>query len=140
MAGKVGMHKRRASGSNSVAYADAVRSRIRAGLITNYLTNHLLGHITLSATQVRAAEILLRKVFDGAACDMRIERVGLCEPHEAVEQVLRGDSAFGADSMEGLLVTDPVDLPAPDRSPTDFPAFAYEQVSRKHAEAVELVV
>jgi hypothetical protein len=62
MAGKVGMHKRRASGSNSVAYADAVRSRIRAGLITNYLTNHLLGHITLSATQVRAAEILLRKV------------------------------------------------------------------------------
>lgn len=40
---------------------DVVRQRIQATAIMNRLTDHALGKIALTATQIRAAEILLRK-------------------------------------------------------------------------------
>lgn len=59
MAGVKGMHKR---ASTSVAYAEAVRARIRAGGIAKRLEGHVLGKVDMSATQVSAALGLLKKV------------------------------------------------------------------------------
>ena len=42
-------------------HSDAVRAKIQASQLINSLTNHVLGEKELSATQVRAAEILLKK-------------------------------------------------------------------------------
>lgn len=40
-----------------------VRRKIQASQILNRLSNHVAGKVELSATQIRAAEILLRKVL-----------------------------------------------------------------------------
>jgi hypothetical protein len=53
------MHKR---ASNSVAYAEAVRARIRGGHIVKYLSDHIDGKRQMSKTQVQAALGLLKKV------------------------------------------------------------------------------
>lgn len=58
MAGTKGMHGRF---STSPTYANAVRSRIRAGGIVKRLEDHVLGKVEMSATQVSAALGLLRK-------------------------------------------------------------------------------
>lgn len=42
-------------------HQDEVRAKIQASQIINRLQNHLDGEVELSQTQVRAAEILLRK-------------------------------------------------------------------------------
>jgi hypothetical protein len=83
MAGVKGMHKR---ASTSAAYAEAVRSRIRAGGIAKRLEGHVLGAVEMSSTQVQAALGLLKKVVpdqqateisgpDGGPVVARIERV-----------------------------------------------------------------
>lgn len=59
MSGKPGMRER----WSNPAYADACRAKIRAGMILNRLNNHILGKVEMSATQLRAAEVLLRKVL-----------------------------------------------------------------------------
>lgn len=38
------------------------REKIRASMLINHLRNHVLGRIEMSPTQIKAAEILLRKV------------------------------------------------------------------------------
>lgn len=58
MSGVKGMHDRL---SRSPGYAEAVRSRIRAGGIVNRLEQHVLGKVEMSASQVSAALGLLRK-------------------------------------------------------------------------------
>ncbi len=40
---------------------DRVRERIRTGVIVRRLQDHVLGHLDLTQTQLRAAEILLKK-------------------------------------------------------------------------------
>lgn len=47
---------------NKLHQAD-VRSKIQASQLVNRLTNHALGEVELSATQVRAIEILLKKTI-----------------------------------------------------------------------------
>lgn len=42
-------------------HQDDVRAKIQASQLVNRLTNHALGKIELSATQIKAIEILLRK-------------------------------------------------------------------------------
>jgi hypothetical protein len=64
MAGVKGMHERT---SRSPAYAEAVRSRIRAGGIAKRLECHVLGTVEMSASQVTAALGLLRKVVPDVA-------------------------------------------------------------------------
>lgn len=59
MAGVPGMFDRK---SRSPAYAEAVRSRIRAGGIVKRLEDHILGKVEMAASQVTAAIALLRKV------------------------------------------------------------------------------
>jgi hypothetical protein len=59
MSGSKGMHERP---STSPAYANAVRSRIKAGGIVVALHNHIVGKREMSASQVTAALGLLRKV------------------------------------------------------------------------------
>lgn len=44
-------------------HQDDVRSKIQASQLVNRLTNHALGEVELSATQVRAIEILLKKTI-----------------------------------------------------------------------------
>lgn len=46
---------------------DVVRARIRVGMLIRRLSNHVLGRLEMSPTQIKAAEILLRK----AVPDMR---------------------------------------------------------------------
>ena len=47
---------------NKLHQAD-VRSKIQASQLINRLTDHALGEVELSATQVRAIEILLKKTI-----------------------------------------------------------------------------
>lgn len=42
-------------------HSDEVRSKIQASQLVNRLQNHANGKLDLSATQIRAAEILLKK-------------------------------------------------------------------------------
>ena len=53
-------------------HQDEVRARIQASQLINRLTDHALGRVELTATQVRAIEILLRKsIPDLSAVDIR---------------------------------------------------------------------
>jgi hypothetical protein len=42
-------------------HQDEIRTKIQTSQILNRLTKHMLGEVEMSQTQVRAAEILLRK-------------------------------------------------------------------------------
>lgn len=59
MAGVKGMHAR---SSTSPATADAIRSRIQAGVIADRLVKHVLGEQEMTKTQVSAGLGLLKKV------------------------------------------------------------------------------
>ena len=59
MAGVKGMHAR---ASTSPATAQAIRSRIQAGVITDRLVKHVLGETEMSKSQVSAGLGLLKKV------------------------------------------------------------------------------
>lgn len=53
---------------------DVVRERIRTGVVLNRLQKHALGKLEMTTTQVRAAEILLRKtVPDLSSTELRGE-------------------------------------------------------------------
>jgi len=42
-------------------HSDEIRAKIQASQLVNRLTKHALGEVELSATQIRAIEILLKK-------------------------------------------------------------------------------
>lgn len=42
-------------------HSDEIRAKIQASQLINRLTKHALGEVELSATQIRAIEILLKK-------------------------------------------------------------------------------
>jgi len=42
-------------------HQDEIRAKIQASQLVNRLTDHALGEVELSATQIRAIEILLKK-------------------------------------------------------------------------------
>ena len=48
---------------NGQNHATRTREKIKTSMLVNALVNHVLGKNEMSATQVRAAEILLRKTL-----------------------------------------------------------------------------
>jgi hypothetical protein len=50
-----------------VWHDETIRQKIRVGLLSKRLQDHADGKVDMSATQVRAAEILLRKVLPDLA-------------------------------------------------------------------------
>lgn len=46
---------------NKVKLTEAWREKIRASMLINRLQNHVVGRIEMSQTQLRAAEVLLKK-------------------------------------------------------------------------------
>ena len=60
-------------------HPDYVREKIRASQLLNRLQKCAFGEISLTITQLRAIEILLRKsIPDLAAAEMKSENVSLC--------------------------------------------------------------
>ena len=57
------MAARTRRGTSHEGWAQSVRERIKTSMILNRLQDHTLGKCDLSNTQVRAAEILLRKTM-----------------------------------------------------------------------------
>ena len=54
--------------------AQSTRDKIKASMIVNRLQDHIVGTVELSTSQVRAAEVLLRKVCpDLQAVEMKAE-------------------------------------------------------------------
>src|SRR5678809_1386586 len=53
--------------TRKIRHDDETRAKIKVSQLANRLTNHALGVIELSQTQVRAIEILLRKVLPDLA-------------------------------------------------------------------------
>lgn len=63
-----------AARSNKIRHDDETRLKIQTSQLANRLTDHALGNIELSATQVKAIEILLRKTLpDLSALDATME-------------------------------------------------------------------
>lgn len=79
MAGVKGMHKR---ASTSPAVAQAIRDRIKAGVITDRLVKHVLGENEMTKSQVSAGLGLLKKVVPDLSS---VEGVG--EDGEHVHEV-----------------------------------------------------
>lgn len=53
--------------TRKIKLTDTWREKIRIGMLLNHLRNHVLGRVEMTPTQVRAAEILLRKVLPDQA-------------------------------------------------------------------------
>lgn len=66
----------------NLPHAELTRLRIKSSMLVNALMNHVAGKRELSATQVRAAEILLRKIVPDLAS---VEHSGEIEHKYAVE-------------------------------------------------------
>lgn len=65
------MAARTRKGTSATGWADNVRERIKTSMLINRLQDHALGAVELSATQIKAIEILIRKVLpDLAAVDL----------------------------------------------------------------------
>lgn len=58
-------------------HTDEIRAKIQTSQLINRLTDHALGKIELSATQVRAIEVLIKKtVADLSAVDLTATHQG----------------------------------------------------------------
>lgn len=52
---------------NRPGLSEATRKRIKTSMIVNRLHDHIVGKVEMSATQVRSAEILLKKTLPDLA-------------------------------------------------------------------------
>ena len=68
---------------------DIVRRRIRAGVIVNLLQKHVHGKHPMSSGQVRAAEVLLRKVVP----DLAAIQLGIMGDHSEGVTIFVGDDS-----------------------------------------------
>lgn len=57
-----GLHKDAGKGGRQPFHPDAVRKKIQAVMLVNRLQDHIAGKVELSLSQVRAIDILLKKV------------------------------------------------------------------------------
>lgn len=55
-----------------IRHDENTRMKIQAALLINRLTGHAIGEVDLSSTQVRAIEVLLRKILPDLS-DVRME-------------------------------------------------------------------
>ncbi len=65
-------------------HQDDVRAKIQTSQLINRLTEHALGNVELSATQVRAIEVLIKKTLPDLSA---VELTG--DPENPVEVVTR---------------------------------------------------
>jgi hypothetical protein len=86
------------SGKNARWTADVVRQRIQASHIVQRLVDHVAGKIEMTATQIRAAEILLRKCIPDLSS---VELSGSVEHHVINAQPLSQDDWAKAYTIEG---------------------------------------
>lgn len=75
--------------SSKVVLHEQWREKIRASMLLNRLRDHVLGKCELSATQVRAAEVLLRKVLPDLAA---VEHTGEVTIHAFAVPALSAQS------------------------------------------------
>ena len=77
-------------------HQDEVRARIQASQLVNRLTDHAFGDVELSATQIKAIEILLRKSIPDLSA---VELSGDADNPVAISRIeLVALSGNGADS------------------------------------------
>jgi hypothetical protein len=57
------MAARTTKGTKDVPWDERTRQRIKTSMLVNRLSDHVLGNADMSATQIRAAEILLNKTL-----------------------------------------------------------------------------
>jgi hypothetical protein len=79
--------------------------KIKTSQILNRLSNHTFGKVKLTATQVRAAEILLRKVLPDLAASQVDQTVTVRDARELTDaelaNIATGGSAGDADEAIG---------------------------------------
>ncbi len=73
---------------NTLWTPEIVRQRIQASQIMNRLQDHILGLVELSPTQIRAAEILLRKTVPDLTAIQHSGTIGVEKPEELNDSVL----------------------------------------------------
>jgi len=69
-------------------HQDDVRAKIQTSQLINRLTDHALGTVELTATQVRAIEILIRKTLPD------LQAISLAPTDEDTAKILAGSGAF----------------------------------------------
>lgn len=79
-------------------HTEIVRQRIRVGVIINRLQRHMAGKLEMSPTQLRAAEILLKKCLPDLAS---VEHIGSIEHRHAKEMSDAELLAIAAGSRAG---------------------------------------
>jgi hypothetical protein len=67
-------------------HQDEIRQKIQASQLINRLTDHALGKVEMSATQVRAVEILLKKSIPDLT---QVTGSGDNGEHELVVEIIR---------------------------------------------------
>lgn len=127
VAKRLGSHRRLTRGTSDVPWDTKVRKRIQASMIVNRLTNHIKGLVELSTTQVRAAEILLRKVLpDLATVELQagdggpiLIVTGIMRPDEPKPMIEQDKSAnvidvtpAKADTSSAILPSQAIDKPS----------------------------
>ena len=73
---------------NTLWTPEIVRQRIQTSQIMNRLQDHILGKVELSATQIRAAEILLRKTLPDQTAIQHSGTIGVEKPEELNDPIL----------------------------------------------------
>lgn len=82
------------------SHSPLTRERIRTGMILSRLERHLAGKLEMSATQVRAAEILLKKALPDLSA---VEHTGAIE-HRNVRELTDAELlAIAQGSSEGTV-------------------------------------
>lgn len=78
-----------AARKNKTTLGAAWREKIRTSMLINRLQNHVAGRLDMSPTQLRAAEVLLRKTLpDQTATEMSGPGGGPVETVSRIERVL----------------------------------------------------
>jgi hypothetical protein len=75
---------------------DVVRQRIRTAHIARVLQRHIFGQTEMSATQVRAAEILLRKTLPDQASMTHFGAIEISKPDELADSLLAHIATAGS--------------------------------------------
>ena len=68
-------------------WEEGAAAPIRVELLIERLTDHLLGHVELNATQIRAAEILLRRAAQETRPAGGLERNPITEARNVIVRV-----------------------------------------------------
>ncbi len=102
------------SGDINAATQDRIRSKIKVFEIVKALQDHILNGLKMTNTQVRAAEILMRKVSPDLLATAISDDRGSALP---VLQIVRKGAVISSDASAGQPSSKVVDLPEPAADP-----------------------